>query len=157
MEQILAYIAASPPAEALKASRYVYPVVNAVHIMGIGALFGSILALDLRLLGAFRAVPARPLARALPRVAASGLVVAIIAGFALFSVDPFEYAKNDAFLIKLALVTTGAGHAIFVHRTPAWRKLTRGDAAVPSALRAHAALSIAIWMAAILAGRLIAY
>ena len=62
LETALAWIAASPVAAALKSSRYAYPVVNAVHIMGLAALFGSIVTLDLRLLGAFRTVPARALA-----------------------------------------------------------------------------------------------
>lgn len=157
LETALAWIAASPVAAALKSSRYAYPVVNAVHIMGLAALFGSIVTLDLRLLGAFRTVPARALATALPRVAAFGLVVAILSGAALFSVEPADYAANRAFLIKLALVLIGAAHAIAVHFTGGWRDLVHGRGGIDAGLRLSAAISLAIWTSAILAGRFIAF
>src|SRR3546814_3819020 len=42
------------PVAALRASRWVYPLVNTAHIAGIALLFGAIAPLDLRLLGAWR-------------------------------------------------------------------------------------------------------
>jgi hypothetical protein len=104
LDDILAFVAQSPVAQSLKSSRFVYPLVNAAHILGLATLFGSILCLDLRLLGAFRSVPAQPLARYLPRVAAFGLGVAIVTGALLFTVEPQDYAANPAFLTKAALV-----------------------------------------------------
>ncbi len=153
----LAWLEASPLAEALAASRYVYPLVNAAHILGLATLFGSILALDLRLLGAFPAIPVRPLALALPRVAASGLVLAALTGFLLFTVEPFDYAANSAFLAKVSLVGLGTVHALLLHRSEGWKALVRDDAPVGWRLRSSAALSIALWTAAIFAGRLIAF
>lgn len=121
IETALTGLEASPLAEALSASRYAYPLVNAAHILALATLFGSILALDLRLLGAFRAVPARPLARVLPRVAATGLAFAMLTGFLLFFVEPLDYAGNRAFLVKVSLVAIGAIHALLVHRSAAWK------------------------------------
>lgn len=157
IEAALAWLETSPPAEALAASRYVYPLVNAAHILGLATLFGSILALDLKLLGAFSAVPVRPLARALPRVAASGLAVAVLTGFLLFTVEPFDYTANRFFLAKVALVGLGTAHALLVHRSAAWKALVRQDAQAGWRLRGSAALSITLWTAAILAGRFIAF
>lgn len=157
IEAALAWLETSPMAEALAASRYVYPLVNAAHILGLATLFGSILALDLRLLGAFSAIPARPLALVLPRVAASGLALAVLTGFLLFTVEPLDYAANTAFLSKVSLVGLGTAHAILVHRSTAWRAFVRDDAPIGRRLRSSAALSIALWTAAILAGRLIAF
>ena len=156
MDEILAAIAQSPVAHALKSSRYVYPVVNAVHILGLATLFGSILALDLRLLGGFRSVPAQPVARFLPRIAAIGLSVAIVTGALLFTVEPQDYAANPAFLAKAALVGVATAHALYVHRTRAWQSLAQsGD--IGSGLRVSAAVSLTLWTAAILAGRFIAF
>jgi len=157
IEVALAWLETSPPAEALAASRHVYPLVNAAHILGLAALFGSILALDLRLLGAFSAMPVRPLAMALPRVAASGLALAVLTGFLLFTVEPFDYAAHPAFLTKVALVGLGTAHALLVHRSAAWKALVRDDAPVGPHLRTSAALSILLWTGAIVAGRLIAF
>lgn len=157
LQDALGVIAASPVAAALKSSRYAYPVVNAVHIMGLATLFGSIMALDLRLLGVFRAVPARGMAQVLPTVAATGLAVAVLTGAMLFSVEPFDYAGNRAFRIKLLLVLIGATHAIAVHFTGGWRDLVHGSGRIDAGLRLSAAISLAVWTSAILAGRFIAF
>ena len=157
MNELLAAVEASTLATALKASRNVYPVVNALHIMAIGALFGAILALDLRLLGLARAVPARPLAIYLPRVAGVGLALAMLTGAMLFSVQPFDYVENRAFLLKLALVALGALHALSVHASGSWRRFASGAEAIDGRLKVSAVLSLAIWIAAIFAGRFIAF
>lgn len=156
IDAALTALGESPLAEALAVSRYAYPVVNAAHILGLATLFGSILALDLRLLGLFSAVPARPLATALPRVAAAGLILALLTGFLLFSVQPLDYAVNRAFLAKVTLVAIGTIHALSVHRSGAWRDLVR-TGGIGWRLRLSAALSILLWTSAILAGRFIAF
>ncbi len=157
LDELLAGVAALPVATALKASIYVYPFVNAVHIMGLATLFGAIVALDLRLLGVASGVPLRPLALHLPRVAACGLAVAVLTGLLLFTVKPFEYADNRAFQVKAALVVAGALHAAVVHASAAWRALVAEGASSGRGLRGAAALSLAIWTSAIVAGRLIAF
>ncbi len=157
MEEFLLFVARSPLAEALKSSRYVYPIVNAVHIMALAALFGSILALDLRLMGFFKSIPVRPLALYLPRIAAIGLVAAVPTGIALFSVEPLDYAANPAFFTKITLVLIGSVHAIRVHTSTGWRNLVYGTGAIGPKIRVSAALSLVIWTAAILAGRFIAF
>ena len=157
LDDLLGTLATSPLANALRASRVVYPVVNGLHILGLAALFGAILALDLRLLGAARSIPAEPLARYLPRVAAGGLGTAVLTGFALFTVQPADYVANRAFLLKVALVGIGALHAISVHRSGAWRRFAAGGGVVERRLLVSAAASLAIWVGAILAGRFIAF
>jgi len=157
LDELLGALAASPLASALRASRVVYPLVNALHILGLGALFGAILALDLRLLGAARSIPAEPLARYLPRVAAAGLGTAVLTGFALFTVQPADYVANRAFLLKVALVGIGAVHALSVHRSGAWRRFVATGGVVETRLLVSAAISLVIWVAAILSGRFIAF
>lgn len=157
LDELLGILAASPVATALKASRYVYPAVNAVHIMGLATLFGAILALDLRLLGVAPRVPAGPLAVHLPPIAAAGFVVAMLTGVLLFSVEPLDYAANSAFLTKITLVASGVLHALAVHVSPGWRNLVGGDGEISRGLKFSAAASLAIWTAAIVAGRFIAF
>lgn len=155
--ELLGAIEGSTIAALLRVSRQAYPVVNALHIMSIGSLFGAILALDLRLLGAARSIPAAPLARYLPRVAGSGLVLAVLTGLLLFSVQPFDYIENRAFLLKVMLVALGTLHALIVHASAAWRRLASGAAPIDGRLKASAALSLAIWTAAVFSGRFIAF
>ena len=156
IEDALAALAASPVAALLKTSRLVYPLVNAGHILSLSALFGSILALDLRLMGFFGAVALPPLARFLPLVAAAGLSGAVATGFLLFTVQPIDYAANPAFLVKLGLVAAGTLHAAFVHAGRPWRRMLDTGHTSPG-LKVSAVLSAAIWIGAIVAGRFIAF
>ncbi|GMM93781.1 hypothetical protein [Qipengyuania sp. MTN3-11] len=157
IEAGLAALENSALAELLRSSQYLYPLVNAAHILALATLFGSILALDLRLLGAFRTVPLLPLAQVLPRVAGTGLAFAVLTGTALFSVQPLDYLAHPAMPVKLVLVALGAVHALAVHRSPAWRGLVAGETSVPGRLRLSAAISLACWTAVILCGRFLAF
>lgn len=144
-------------AEALRTSRTAYPIVNGLHIIGLAVLFGSILSLDLKLLGLFPQIPVQPLALYLPRVSACGLALAAATGLLLFSIQPRDYAENSAFLIKVGLVLIGTAHAAWVHSTQGWKRAARENGSVAKRLRVSAGLSLSIWSAAILAGRFIAF
>jgi hypothetical protein len=152
----LAPLAETPLARALIVSPTLYLLVNAAHIMAIATLFGSILALDLKLLGLGPAVPLPPVAAYLSRIAGIGLLLAILTGFCLFSVRPLEYARNTAFLAKLALVALGLLNVAVAHFAPGWRRVLAGDAPAMS-VRLGAAISILIWIGAVVAGRWIGF
>jgi len=153
---MLEWLAALPHAALLRRWDTAYLLVNAAHIAAIGLLFGSIAALDLRLLGAARQVPLPAAAPFLARLAAIGLLLAVLSGFCLFSVQPAEYAGNPAFLAKLGLVGEGLANALWLRTGRHWRGLLAGAPATP-AVRVHAAASLAIWLAAIVAGRWIGF
>lgn len=157
LTELLGTLEGTGIATALRGSRNAYPVVNALHILAIGALFGSILALDLRLLGAARSIPLQPLARYLPRVAGSGLALAVATGLLLFAVQPFDYVDNRAFLVKITLVAIGTVHALGVHASGVWKRLVDGRASIDGRLKISAALSLGIWTAAVFCGRFIAF
>ena len=57
------------PVRLLKSSFLAYPAVNALHIAAIGALFTSVLLMDLAVLGAIRSVPREKFVALLRRVA----------------------------------------------------------------------------------------
>ncbi|MGH6930129.1 MAG: hypothetical protein ACREEV_17565, partial [Dongiaceae bacterium] len=82
--EALAGLEGSALATALRGSTWVYPLVNAGHIAGIALLFGAIASFDLRLMGAWRLVPLDGLSRVLVPLAATGLVIAAVAGSLLF-------------------------------------------------------------------------
>lgn len=156
LEDLLGLIAGSWPAQTLKASRVLYPLANASHILAFAMLYGSIAVLDLAVLTRARGDYLAPLARAVPRIAGAALGVAILTGFLLFSVQPFDYAENPALQAKLALVALGVVHAFALHASPAYRKV-RDTGRVTPALALSAGLSLVIWTAAIVAGRFIAF
>jgi len=154
---MLTLLAQSAPAEAVRASHYGFALVNAAHLIGLATLFGSILAMDLRLLGLFPTVPAQPLARTLPMISLAGLALAIPTGLLMFSLDPQFYAANPAFLTKITLIGLGVIHAGSMPFSRDWHVLMFEDGTVHPRLRVTAILSLTIWTSAICAGRMIAF
>lgn len=139
------------PARLLKTSFIVYPVVNALHIAAIGTLFGSVLLIDLSVLGVIRSVPHRTLVALLRRAALTAFVVAVLTGLALFSVQATDYVRNTVFLTKLGLILLAAlNFFIFVALD---RRLQENAAA----LRISAVASILLWSGVLLAGRFIGF
>ena len=151
MEAVLDALVASAPAQWLRFSRWGYAAVNTTHVLGIALLVGAILPLDLRLLGFWRAVALETVARVLVPVAATGLLLAITTGAFLFITRADEYASIDLFLVKVALIATGAVHALCLHLGCGVRNASRAR------LRAAGAASLSIWVAALVCGRLLAF
>ena len=157
IESFLAAIGSSGVAEFLRSSQYLYPFVNAAHILGFALLVGSIAALDARILGFGKPIPLADAARLLLPFTIGGLALAIVAGVALFSVKPQEYAANPLFLTKLVLIVASRDERR-VPPLPAgmadWRSMA------PPLRRAFAfsaVLSMLLWVAVLIAGRLIAF
>lgn len=140
----------------LRRSLYVYPVVNTLHILALATLVASIVIVDLRMLGAFRGTPFAFFGRILEPAALIGLVFAIVTGFFLFVVKPFDYVENPAFLVKIGLVALGVVNALTQRFGANWRPAMDGNA-IAGRMRAQAALSLVIWLGAVFAGRFIAY
>ncbi|WP_145959033.1 hypothetical protein [Sphingobium sp. SCG-1] len=84
MQDVWVALATSEVASALRLSRWGYAAVNATHIAALGLLFGSVVTLDLRLLGLWRSTVLADLARPLVPIAAVGLIIAVASGLLLF-------------------------------------------------------------------------
>jgi hypothetical protein len=138
---------------------WTYAIVNLTHILGIAALFGSVLIMDLRLLGLWRHVPLGAVASAATPVAAIGFVVAATTGAGLLATKATEYVGNPFLLIKFPAIAVGLINAAALRRTPAWRARALREPSGPEGRRlaTMGALSLLSWLTAIAAGRLIAY
>jgi hypothetical protein len=146
------------PVAALRNSRWTYASVNAAHIVGVALLFGAIVPLDLRLMGWRRTVPIGTMVRVLLPVAIVGLMLALVAGLALFSVRAVKYAATGLFQLKMALVICGLSNAFLLHRAVQWESHQAATGLTPPPrLRVAGALSIALWLCVIVCGRMVAY
>ncbi|MDO9712698.1 DUF6644 family protein [Paracraurococcus lichenis] len=143
-------------AASLRQSRIAYPLANAAHIASIGMLLGSIVTLDLRLLGLFRDHSLADLGPPLWRVATCGLVLALATGFLLFSTRPLTYAANPAFLAKLGLIGLGMLNVLTLRYNRHWRQTIAG-AGVHGSVRVAAFVSMVVWLGAVVAGRWIGF
>ncbi len=153
---LVALLGSWPGARWLQGSGTAYLFVNATHVLGIALLLGSILVLDFRLLGGLRSVPLAVLGPLNARVAACGVALALTTGFWLFTVQPREYLGNPAFLIKLGLVALALVNVLVQHANPAYGRALEG-APISLGVRASAAASALLWLAALVAGRWIGF
>jgi hypothetical protein len=153
VETLFAAIEASSIAEYLRDARWGYAALNATHILGIALLIGSVLPLDMRLLGLWSDISRSTLARVLVPTATTGLVVAVSTGALLFSIRASEYASTTIVQAKLALIALGAGSALAVH----WRYGLYFQRTDQQRLAGPALLSMGCWLGALICGRLIAF
>ena len=98
---------------------WTYGIVNLVHILGVATLFGSILLLDLHLIGLWRRAPLAALARTAVPVGKFGFAVAAASGVCLLSSNATEYTNNPFFLIKFPAIALGLVNVWLIGRTRA--------------------------------------
>lgn len=153
LEAFLAGLEASGPAAWLRMSRWGYAGVSGAHVLGIALLVGSIIPLDLRLLGLWSSESRSGLVRVLVPVAATGLALAGVTGLLLFSVRAREYSEIGFLQIKLVLIALGLMSAVAIHAAHGFllRDASRQRFAV------HALISMTCWLGALACGRLIAF
>jgi hypothetical protein len=151
-------IQASAPAEWMRTSVKAMPIVEAIHVLAAATVFGTILIVDLRLLGFPNT--RRPFTRVsdeMLRLTWTAFCFAVCTGLLMFAANANTYFENTAFRLKmLALLGAGLNMAIFQRITfrtvGAWDK-----APAPLAGRLAAATSILIWVTVIFLARWIGF
>jgi Family of unknown function (DUF6644) len=138
---------------------WTYALVNLGHILGVAALFGSVLVLDLRLLGVGRRIPLAAASAATVPVSRGGFAVALITGSALLATKATAYADNPFLLIKFPAIAAGLLNVLALSRLPAWKaRATRQlSHAEERQLAVVGGISLICWLTAVGAGRMIGY
>lgn len=140
----------------MRVSALLYPIVNVLHLLGLVMLLGSMMLLDLRLLGVGREFDLRAVSARLTPVAVAGLVILLLSGFCQFAADAAALAANSLMQVKVALVVVGIGNALLFRH--GWRaRMLKWDEHPPMFGRLQALVSLLIWIAVLVVGRLIAY
>ena len=153
MEALFAALEGTALAQALRGSRWVYAAVNTAHIFAIALLIGSVVPLNLRLLGVWRGISREAVVRVLAPVAASGLALALLTGPLLFSVRAGEYSGVGFLQLKLTFIAVGVLSTLALCRAHGF--LLKD--APRARLAGHAILSTVCWLGALVCGRLIAF
>ena len=83
---------------------WTYGFVNLVHILAIASLFGSVLVLDLRLLGVWNSIALPAVSRPAVPVATAGFGVAATTGVCLLATKATEYVGNPFLYIKFCAI-----------------------------------------------------
>ena len=120
-------------------------------------MFGPILILDLRVLGLNRDMGLTRLHQALLPWVWTGFAVNAASGGLMFISDAAAFAANPAFRVKLGLIAIAGLNALLFQMRLFPALLINTGALPERGVKASAAASIALWLAIITAGRLMAY
>jgi hypothetical protein len=153
------WLEASALATTIRNSLYLFPLIESLHVVGITTVVGTVLIIDLRLLGLasanrhFTAV-----ASDVFRWTWLAFVLAAVSGALMFVTNATSYYGNVYFRLKMAmLVLAGANMLAFEltarRSVDAWN--TRPVS--PPAGKRVAVASLAIWIAVIFLGRWVGF
>lgn len=136
---------------------WTFQALQSLHFVGMSLLIGVVGAIDLRVLGIARAVPLAQLHRFLP-LAFVGFGVNLITGAMFFIQDPFTYAFNTSFRLKMFLILLSGLNALWF-RLGAFLDLDEWGPGIHASRLAKviSALSLLLWIAVITCGRYIAF
>ena len=146
-------------AELITQSTYGFPIVVAIHLLGLGLSVGTVVWFDLRLLGkVLLAVPASEVYRRLAPWMITGFVVMFSSGAVIFVGYAAAAYANPYFRVKLATIAIAGINAVVFHFFTQ-RGLAGWDTwtAPPPSAKAAGAISIASWVVVVLAGRMMSY
>lgn len=138
----------------IRDSVWLFPFVEIFHLLALGLLGGTIVLVNLSLLGMrFRGEPVSRLAREVQPLFNVSLAVMLISGFLLFSTEALKMYGSPAFQFKMSCLAL----AILFTYTLYFR-IARADGAFAPGWRRFAAIaSFVLWAAVALGGRAIGY
>ena len=132
-----------------------FPFLESIHVITAAFVLGSILMVDLRLLGlAARVHPIRRITREVIPWTSGACAVSVVSGLGMFITRAGHYAANPAFQLKIGfLILAGINMAVF-HLATA-RGMAQWDraAATTGASKFAGACSLLVWIGVMLTGR----
>jgi hypothetical protein len=159
LQELISYFENSALADNIRENDLLFPLIESVHVVSICLVVGSILVVDLRLLGL------ASLDRSVGRVTRGILpltwcafAVAVASGGLMFISNATKYLENGYFIAKMLLIGV-AGlnmlvfHAISARNQPQWDNKAR----LPLQARLAGGLSILLWISVVACGRWIGF
>lgn len=151
--ELFSRIFESAVSEWVNSSAYIWPTLESIHFVSLCVLFGSLLIIDLRLIGFYR-TPCASTVRFLTRLSLAAFAVNLFTGALFFAGNTFKYVGNPAFEIKLLLIVAAGINALIYHLRVSW--LVRTDQVSASSISVGV-LSLVLWAGVIVCGRMITF
>jgi hypothetical protein len=133
---------------ALATSRWLYGLVSVVHYSAVFFCIGTIVLLDLRILGVTERNQAlSALAGELRPLTRIGFGSVVVSGFLLFTVEAGDYAAVAPFRVKMLVIVLAVISALAIEwGVPKWDRAP----VIPVTARFLALMSIVLWLGALL-------
>ena len=147
------WLGQTPVGVFMQQSTYAFAAVEMLHLLSLSILGGSILIVDLRLLGVgVRSQSAAALAQELKPFLIGSLTVSVVTGILLLSEEPMKCYYNQAFRLKMLLLALAVffyflvQERLFHHEPSGGRSLLAKLTGI---------VSLLLWLSVGLAGRAI--
>ena len=144
---------------AIRNSLYIFPFMEAVHVIALTLVFGTIMVVDLRILGvASKGRPYTRVSEDMLRLTWAAFALAALTGSIMFVTNARVYFHNGFFRAKFALMAL-AGLNMLVFQLTEGRHPETWDTApkAPTGARIAAAASLALWVLVIGMGRTVGF
>jgi hypothetical protein len=146
-------------AEAVRANAVAFPWLESVHVLAIALVLGSIVVVDLRLLGlASVNRPVSTLIRQVLPITWIAFAVAVITGGAMFASNAIAYAENLPFQMKMLLLLIAGLNMLFFHLVT-YRSIAQWNESrqTPLGARCAGGVSILVWLGVVAFARWIGF
>jgi hypothetical protein len=137
------WIEHSAAGELLRSSRVLFPIVEIVHLIGLALFVGTLLLIDMGLLGwAMRRQPIYQVAAELAPWTWSGYAVLMLTGPFMFTAQAAKWHDNPVFWIKMLLLVIATVFQLSVRRQITSESLSLR----PSTAKLIGAVSLTLWI-----------
>jgi hypothetical protein len=139
----------------IRASKWLFPVIESVHLLGLAVLGGLLLLVDMRLLGlGLRRQPAAQLAKDAEPWLIGSIVVMLLSGVALFLSESVKCYYSQPFWVKITAIPLAIVFTFSVRRKVA---LSIDVDARPLKSKLTALVSLLLWFTVAAGGRWIGF
>jgi hypothetical protein len=141
--------------ETIRASTWLFPVIEAFHLLGLAVIGGAVLLVDLRLLGlGLRSQPVSRIARDAQPWLIGSLLVMLTSGTLLFTSEAVKCYYHDAFWVKMTSLVLAIVFTFTIRR-----KVTIAEPGRVGPFRSKivALVSVALWSGVGIGGRWIGF
>jgi len=139
----------SAVAEAIRQSVWMFPVIEALHLLALALLGGAVLLVDLRLLGfGLSKQSVRDLALEMQPWLVAGLAALIVSGGLMFVSEAYKCYESPPFRLKMLLLALALIFTFTIRR-----RLTLSSGPPTWLARTVALFSLALWTGVGLMGR----
>ena len=133
----------------IRQSTWMFPIIEAVHLLALAAIGGAVLIVDFRLLGwGMWRQPVEQVARDAHPYFVGSLLTMLVSGILLFLSEATKCYSNPAFWIKMTFLLLAIVHTFTIRN-----RVTFGEGTRHATARLVAAVSMLLWLGVGLGGR----
>ena len=157
MDAFVAWLESTRLSQGIIHYRWIWPLCEIIHFIGLTLVVGIAGFFDLRLMGFMKRVPVSA-ARDLMPLAIAGFCLNLTTGVTFFIGTPHQYVGNVAWWAKMFCLLIAGLNAMFFETTIGARTMSLGaDHDTPRSAKIVGAVSLVSWLGVLYWGRMLPY